>query len=67
MKTFLALLATVGFVMGAADFAEAKSDKSANGKAVGQQERGEDDNGASANAPGKTGATGKDNAPGKNK
>ncbi len=65
MKKLLAILALIGFVAASAMPAYAKSDNSAVGKAVGHGDKGE--HGASANAPGQTGDTGSDNAPGHNK
>jgi hypothetical protein len=65
MKNFLTLLAVIGITVGSADIAFAKSANSADGKAVGQGVKG--DKGSSANAPGKTGETGKEHAPGQNK
>ena len=65
MKTFLTLIAALGITLGAADIAVAKSANSADGKAIGSTGKG--DKGRSANAPGKTGATGKGAAPGQDK
>ena len=65
MKKILTLLVALGLTFGAVDVSMAKSENSAEGKSIGSNDKG--DKGRSADAPGQTGATGKDNAPGKNK
>jgi hypothetical protein len=65
MKKLLTALALIGLVAGPAMPAYAKSDNAATGKAVGHNDKG--DRGVSASAPGQTGDTGKDNAPGQTK
>jgi len=67
MKKLLVALSVAGLLTANAAPTFAKSDNAAEGKAVGQQERDEGANGASGNAPGQTGETGKENAPGQNK
>jgi len=66
MKKLLVALSVVGLLIANATPTFAKSENAAEGKAVGQQDKG--DKGASGNAPGRTdNATGKENAPGQNK
>lgn len=65
MKKLLTALALIGLIAAPAMPAFAKSDHAATGKAVGHGTKG--DHGYSAGAPGQTGDTGKDNAPGQNK
>jgi len=67
MKKLLVALSVTGLLIANATPTFAKSENAAEGKAVGQQERDEGGNGASDNAPGQTGETGKENAPGQNK
>lgn len=67
MKKLLVALSVTGLLVANAAPTFAASENAAEGKAVGQQERAEGDNGASGNAPGQTGDTGKGNAPGQNK
>ena len=67
MKKLLVALSVTGLLIANVTPTFAKSENAAEGKAVGQQERDEGDNGASGNAPGQTGDTGKANAPGQEK
>ncbi len=65
MKKLLVALSVAGLLIANATPTFAKSENAAEGKAVGQEEKG--DRGASDDAPGQTGDTGKENAPGQNK